>query len=92
MISKVVAHHCFVFNKNSNGGESVSLDTDFWESEVGDISTTHSFSLQSYLNSAQITFGGQITPELLRQLADELEAMKNTLVQIRKLKNDLSSS
>jgi len=68
-------YHSFVFNKGSNGGEQVSptttLDIDDYE-KGGFI--TQEFELQSYSNSVTVNLHGALmTPELLRQLADELE-------------------
>lgn len=68
--------HLFVFNQKDNGGESLTLITQFFSN--GDpgaqgIFSNQELTLQSYCNSASFNLCGiQITPELLRKLADEL--------------------
>lgn len=59
---------------DSNGGEALVLETIF-EGEVGEEQPwmNQSLTLQSYGNSATISFYGYLTPEKLRNLADELE-------------------
>ncbi len=73
-----VGRHVFVFNPKANGGESVCLVTDFidnGDSSKDSIYTSQTLSLQSYCNSAQFTLmGASLTPENLRQLANELES------------------
>lgn len=70
--------HNFVFNPKDNGGESLSLSTEFRFN--GDIDendqyyVNHTLTLQSYNNEASFhLFGIVITPATLRKLADELE-------------------
>ncbi|MEK6881111.1 MAG: hypothetical protein AABY22_15940 [Nanoarchaeota archaeon] len=86
MKDKLLSTHSFLFNKNDNGGESVRLVTKFIGN--GDkithnegIFTNQEFSLQSYGNSASINlFGVSLTPESLRDLANELEIERNKLI------------
>ena len=66
--------HTFYFNPEDNGGESLTLTTEFWANgEAGGILTTQDFSLQSDGNSATIHLGSYLTPDMLRKLADELD-------------------
>jgi len=72
--------HLFDFSPNENGGEALALTTEFHHN--GDDPTRDSsyytdqeLTLQSYGNSATFNLCGiQITPALLRQCADEMEA------------------
>ena len=69
--------HSFLFNKNDNGGESLILTTQFFSN--GDpgpdgIYCNQELVLNSYCNSASFNlYSTMITPELLRQLANELD-------------------
>lgn len=73
--SNIRGRHNFVFNPKDNGGESLSLLTKFIDNGDGEIYTNQELSLQSYCNSASFTLiGVQITPDLLRKLANELES------------------
>jgi hypothetical protein len=61
--------HVFVFNPNNNGGESLSLVTEFFKNYA-----SQNLSLQSYGNSATFNLDYSIiTPDILRKLANELE-------------------
>ena len=74
MTDKKLHRHVFCFNEEDNGGEAVMLTTDFFANgDPGVVYMNQEFELQSYCNSASITLcGAQLTPELLRKLADEL--------------------
>jgi hypothetical protein len=76
MSKKLIERHVFVFNPQDNGGESLSLRTDICSNgDPGGIFLNQEISLQSYCNSATFNLAGAtLTPELLRKLADELEA------------------
>ena len=61
--------HFFEFNPDSNGGESLTLSSEYtdgdWQQEL---------TLCSYFNSASFHLSNALTPENLRQLANELES------------------
>jgi len=70
----------YVFNAEDNGGESLTLTTDYFDN--GDaahglpdgIFTNQKLTLMSYGNSASFELCGTVlTPENLRELADILE-------------------
>lgn len=70
--------HRFSFNPKDNGGERLSLITKFyWNGDLPDKDcwyTNQELRLKSYCNSASFNLSGvQITPAVLRKLADELE-------------------
>lgn len=78
----VLDRHIFVFNPQDNGGESLVLKTEFIANgdEGADdfYFTNHKLTLQSYCNEASFSLlSFAITPEKLRKLADELEAVEN---------------
>ena len=90
-MKKIIKHdvlktHSFTFNPEDNGGESLSLTTQFIAN--GDpitpdegIFLNQELSLQSYCNSASINmFGISFTPKALRELANQLESERNKLV------------
>lgn len=73
--------HIFVFNKRDNGGEQLCLKTTFFHNGdktlPGCCFTNQEIELMSYCNAASIKLVGcQITPEILRKLADELEVAR----------------
>lgn len=76
---KRVHIHAFVLNPEANGGESLMLTTEyFWNGDLvtddDGIYTNQSLTLQSYCNCATIKlYGATITPNVLRELANELE-------------------
>lgn len=75
---KEVGWHSFMFNEDDNSGEGVLLDTIMYDNGDGVIYYNQEISLQSYCNSASINLiGVQITPDRLRQLANELEKAHN---------------
>lgn len=86
-MEKVLAKNYFVFNPSSNGGESVSLTTLFFDN--GDkndesIFTRQKLSMASYGNEACFNLEGcAITPESLRELANQLEQAMNRAIAIR---------
>lgn len=76
--------HNFTFNKEDNGGESLSLMTEFYFDVEGGIYMTQRLTLASYRNSASFDLSGvSLTPELLRRLADELEEKKKKILLTR---------
>jgi hypothetical protein len=68
-----VKTHYFTFNEDDNEGEQLTLDTYFYKSSAGEISTLQELTLNSYGNSATFNLSGYFTPENLRKLADELD-------------------
>lgn len=89
-MEKYLGRHIFTFNPEDNGGESLSLETEIFDNGDGEIVTNQSINLQSYCNSAAIELhGAQITPDTLRQCANELEkALNKAEAQIEKNKKD----
>ena len=77
MPEKILGKLNFVFNKRDNGGEALMLTTTFVDNgdpEPG-IYTNQQLTLNSYCNSASFNLSGaSITPKILRELANELEA------------------
>jgi hypothetical protein len=78
---QLIGEHWFTFNRHDNGGEALTLHTKIYHNgdpgEQG-VFYNHELSLQSYGNSASFHLAGvNLTPEILRQLADEIEAAKN---------------
>lgn len=79
-----VSSHCFCFNPEDNGGESLLLDTEFHDNgdDKDNIYLQQTITLNSYCNNVSINLSGaQITPEKLRQLANELERERNKIPQ-----------
>ena len=83
-MNSLLDRHVFVFNPSNNGGESLCLTTEFYSNgdpgEAG-IYTNQEFTLSSYFNSASFNFLGQMTPENLRRLADELELAQEEAIR-----------
>lgn len=76
MIDNFLTRHVFIFNKQDNGGEQLSLVTEFYDQGDGPTSiySTQKIFLNSYCNEVVINLHGfSITPVMLRQLADEME-------------------
>jgi hypothetical protein len=65
----------FVFNPETNGGESLLLKTLLWDN--GDTEyMTHQIIMNCYGNNATFDLEDvQITPEKLRRAADQIEEM-----------------
>lgn len=82
----VLKEHSFCFNPNDNGGESLILTTEFIANgekitDKNGVFINQELSLQSYCNSASIKlFGVSITPEKLRELANQLEKERKKLL------------
>jgi hypothetical protein len=84
MSDKLLDIHCFQFGK-SNGGESFTLTTRFYGN--GDritswdgVYTVQELTLNSYGNAATFNLcGTPITPDDLRELADQLEKSRENL-------------
>ncbi len=71
-MAKETVINTFVFNPEDNGGESLSVTTKIVESR-GDRIPLQKISLQSYCNSASVNINFHLTPDKLRQMANELE-------------------
>ncbi len=69
-----VRNHTFTVNPEDNGGEQFTINTTI-RKHGGDDNAymTHQFVLQSYGSSAIIHISAQITPNMLRQWANELD-------------------
>lgn len=79
--------HVYCFNPEDNGGESLTLKTEYyWNGDPvtkkTGIFSVQEISLESYCNSSTFSIQGFLTPEILRQLADELEAAREKAVFI----------
>lgn len=74
MADRLLKRHVFCFNEHDNGGESLTLKTEFYHNgDPEGIYTNQEISLQSYCNSASINLCGiQITTESLFKLIQEL--------------------
>lgn len=87
---KVLMRKCFVFNEKDNGGESFSLTTTYIDNgdevtkECDGIYINQELSLESYSNSATFNLcGAFLTPENLRELANELDKARNIALSIK---------
>jgi len=82
-MDKLLDKHVFIFNPKDNGGEQLVLTTEFYDNGDGipeGVYTSQQLSLQSYCNSANFELMGcSITSEILRKLANELDAVKSRL-------------
>ncbi len=74
----LLKEHYFCFNKQDNGGESFSIHTQMiWNGDPDGIYYNQKLVLQSNCNSASFDlYGTTLTPNLLRQLANELEKLE----------------
>ena len=76
MTKQPVGQHSFSFNPKDNSGEGLTLETEIFDNgdKENNIYLNQTLNLQSYCNSATFNLAGaQITPDKLRQLANELE-------------------
>jgi hypothetical protein len=81
----LLSEHFYTINPEDNGGECLMLTTQFVA--TGDPITkdtgvflNQQLTLQSYCNDASIgLFGTALTPEKLRELANQLEIERNKL-------------
>ncbi len=79
--------HFYDFAPEQSGSESLTLETEF--NDNGDdceegIFLTHTLTLHSHGNSASFNLSGiELTPEKLRQLADQLEIARHKFIHER---------
>lgn len=92
---KVLLRKCFVFNDKDNGGESLSLTTTYIDNgddvteKCDGIYINQELTLQSYSNSATFNLcGAFLTPENLRELANELDKARNIAVSSKVKSSD----
>lgn len=77
---ELVKRHVFVFNKKDNGGEALSLVTNFFSNGYGEFYTTQELTLNSYCNGATFNLcGTQLTSGILRELANQLDKVNQEL-------------
>ena len=87
MSEKLLKTHYFNLSPTTNSGEGLSLTTKFFANgdditEKDGVFVNQELTLQSYCNSATFELiGSPFTPELLRQLANELESNRVKLVK-----------
>jgi hypothetical protein len=85
-MDKILAKHSFNFNTHNNGGESLILKTTFFHNgdKITDktgIYINQTLTLRSYSNSASFDLcGANLTPENLRELANQLEIEQNKIL------------
>ena len=105
MSEKLLHRHAYSFNPKDNGGEQLTLTTSMFSNgdiEAGNddpkegIFWNQKIELASYFNSASISlFGISITPEQLREIADELEEIeartREKLIQAREEKKQVAT-
>lgn len=88
---KPIHTHTFIVNPQENSGEQLSILTEFIPNgDPGVMFINTEITLQSYGNVASFHLcGAQLTPKILRQLADELENANEMatkkLVNLKKL-------
>lgn len=69
-----IHRYTFSFNPKDNGGEQLTLKTEFFDNGDNEVYTIQSLTLESYCNSASFNLcGAAITPALLRELANQLD-------------------
>lgn len=85
---KEISKHRFVFNKEDNGGEALTLETVFYahSDKTGKLEaqffTNQKLTLNSYCNAASFELiGAQLTSKELRKLADELDKLSEEVVK-----------
>lgn len=87
MKEKELIHHSFTLNPESNGGESVTLETHI-RVEDGDVTLEQELSMNSYGHIASFFIQDCFTPEKLRKLADELALEIELAKKTSKLDSD----
>lgn len=72
-MEKKIANHSFTFNPKDNGGEAVSLITEYFKNGDGTIFTNQKICAECYgifVSELQL-YGVSITPDILRKLAND---------------------
>lgn len=78
---KFLGQNVFCFNEEDNGGESLILQTQYFDNGDGPdgVYGVQQLTLGSYGNSATFNLGtDMLNPETLRRLADQLDAVLYT--------------
>lgn len=71
---KKIGTHFFNLTPKANGGETIYVTTDFIDNGSNEMYLNQEITLMSYGNCAKLMlYGTPLTPETLRQFADELE-------------------
>jgi hypothetical protein len=78
-VTKPLKEHYFRINPTFNGGEALTLKTEFFRGDnPSEVDYIQRLTLQSYANNVTLSLcGAVLTPELLRELADSLEMARN---------------
>lgn len=66
----------FIFDRHNNGGEQLTLTTDFYDNgdKENNIYINQKLTLHSYCNQASFDLvGSPILPDMLRELANQLD-------------------
>lgn len=76
-----------IVNPEENGGEQVSIITEFYHTgdPRDDVLIFQKINLESYMNSVNMNLGAVLTPEFLRNLADDIEQKKSELKILKAL-------
>ena len=85
-VPKFLKRNVFVFNPENNGGEFLTLMTEYFGYTDGEreVYAIQELSLQSYGNSASFTLNGLLTPDNLRKLAETLEKAQKEAEEMAK--------
>lgn len=80
----------FVFNPQDKDGNTISMMTEYFNNGVpGGVFTNQEITLYSNSNSASFHISGfTITPEMLRNLADQLEKQREEAISMTQLTLD----
>ncbi len=82
-----VRNHTFIVNPRDNGGKQFKINTFIHKEDEDSIPfMTHQFILESYASNAIIFCSSQITPNMLRQWANELDEI------LAKMKGDVANA
>jgi hypothetical protein len=86
--------HVFNINEHSNGGETVSFITEFFDNGDGkhghkpNVFMNQTIGMQSYSNAASLFLTDTLSPEMLRDLANQIEiATKVAKAKVREKYN-----
>jgi len=87
--NEVLGRHLFTFNKSNFGGEQLVLETKYISTDdVGEVIVNQFLTLNSYCNSATFNlYGAILTPENLRNLANQLESQ---LIKMKEITKDVA--